>query len=209
MLKIEGVAVECGGIRGVHDINIKVQRGEHVALMGVNGAGKTTALSAAAGLNIPVLGKIVFEGKDITSLPAEKRVKLGIALVPEGRRVFSLMTVHENLLAGGHTRAKAEVQADAERMYSLFPDLRAKKATAAGSLSGGQQQMLSIARALMSRPRLLLMDEPTMGLSPKMCGEIYKFIEKSPLTMLVTGQDTAVFSRLCARRYIIKNGVCK
>ncbi|SDM61400.1 ABC transporter ATP-binding protein [Acetanaerobacterium elongatum] len=246
MLKVQGLNVAYGQVKAVREVSLQLNRGETVALLGVNGAGKSTVLLALAGILKPESGKILYRcgdnysgnkgngiirprGKphgipagqfdstsgqwvDITTMGAQERVRLGIALVPEGRHVFPTATVRENLLVGAHIRGDNEVEADVERMYRLFPALYEKQRIPAMSLSGGQQQMLAIARALMSRPRLLLLDEPTMGLSPKLCEEVYRFIEKSSaegLTVLVSGEDGRSLRQICSRALTVVNGALR
>ncbi len=223
MLGVENICVRYGQVTAVHDATLHINRGEAVALLGVNGAGKSTVLLAVAGVLPLSNGRIVYDagnhteggksglqaGKtEISDLSTQERLRLGISLVPEGRRVFGLCTVKENLLIGAHT-VKTGIQGEIERMYALFPPLYEKRNTQALCLSGGQQQMLAIARALMSRPRLLLLDEPTMGLSPALCAEVYGFIHKSKgdkLTVLVSGEGSDGLRRVCDRTLTIVNG---
>ncbi len=209
LLVMKDLCVKYGQVTAIHRANLSVAQGEAVALLGVNGAGKSTLLLTAAGI-LPVSGGTVFfRGEDITAAPAPVRVRLGLALAPEGRRVFGLMTVEENLLAGAHARG-GEPYTELEKAYEMFPVLHEKRRSPAGSLSGGQQQMLSIARALMSRPVLLMLDEPTMGLSPALCGEVYRFIAAARgkgLTVLVSGEDAKGLRAACDRAVLMTNGV--
>jgi branched-chain amino acid transport system ATP-binding protein len=175
-LEIHGLTSHYGRIQALRGIDLTVREGELVALVGANGAGKTTLLRTISGVQPTTSGEIRYRGQDITRMSASARVKAGIAQVPEGRQVFGPMSVADNLLLGGHTRSRREVAEDMERMYVLFPVLADKRVEAAGTLSGGQQQMLAIARALMARPRLLLLDEPSMGLAPLLVQEVFEAI---------------------------------
>jgi len=169
MLKIENLHVYYGGVHALKGISINVPEGSAVTLIGANGAGKSSTLRSISGLVKPKEGKIIYEGKDITQIDAHERVKLGIAMVPEGRRVFTNLTVHENLLMGAYSRDdKNNLGEDFEKIYYLFPKMKERRSQKALTLSGGEQQMLAVSRALMSRPRLLLMDEPTLGLAPNL-----------------------------------------
>lgn len=234
MLRVENICVRYGQVTAVHDASLQVNKGEAVALLGVNGAGKSTVMLAIAGLLPLSAGRILYDGAEhkkrgypfsatgagglvqpkdgyceISDRSVQERLRLGIALVPEGRRVFRLCTVRENLLIGAHT-VKTGVQGEIERMYALFPPLYEKRNAQAMSLSGGQQQMLAIARALMSRPRLLLLDEPTMGLSPALCADVYAFIQnrkREGLTVLVSGEGSDGLRRSCDRTHTIVNGI--
>ena len=179
MLKVTDLKVYYGVIQAIKGISFEVNQGEVIALIGANGAGKTTILHTVTGLIPPKTGKIEFEGKDITKLQGHKIVSLGMAHVPEGRRVFASLTVLENLKLGAYTRKdKEEINASLEMVYKRFPRLEERKSQLAGTLSGGEQQMLAMGRALMSKPRILLMDEPSMGLSPIYVNEIFDIIKQ-------------------------------
>lgn len=216
MLWVNNICVRYGQTTGVHDASLALEPGEAVALLGVNGAGKSTVMLAIAGVLPVSKGSIRYaapntERADLTALGPQERLCRGIALVPEGRRVFARCTVYENLLIGAHLR-KEGVQVQLERMYGLFPALYEKRKEPAGQLSGGQQQMLAIARALMAEPKLLLLDEPTMGLSPALCAEVYRFIARRGergLTVLVSGEGFGGLARVCGRVLRIVNGVLR
>ena len=178
MLKIENINVFYGAIHAIKDISIEVNEGEIVTLIGANGAGKSTTLRTISGLLKPKTGKITFEGKDIAGIPAQAIVKTGISQVPEGRRVFANMTVMENLELGAYIRSdKSGIAEDMNSVFERFPRLLERKSQLAGTLSGGEQQMLAMGRALMSRPRLLLLDEPSMGLAPLLVKEIFTIVQ--------------------------------
>ena len=169
LLEVTGLQVAYSGIHAVKGIDFHIAPGELVALIGSNGAGKTTTLKTLAGLLNPAAGQLMFDGKNLSDVPAHQRVMMGIALVPEGRGVFARLSVAENLLMGAYSRSdQSEIKDDLARMYELFPRLVERSTQLAGTLSGGEQQMLAMARALMSRPRLLMLDEPSMGLAPLM-----------------------------------------
>jgi branched-chain amino acid transport system ATP-binding protein len=177
LLEVRGLAVSYGGINAVKGIDLDVEEGELVTLIGANGAGKTTTLKALAGLIRPAAGRIHYNGQDITARPAFELVRQGLALVPEGRGVFDRLTVEENLAMGAHSRRdRARIAADLDRVYELLPRLAERRRQHGGTLSGGEQQMLAIGRALMSRPRMLLLDEPSMGLAPQMVQKIFETI---------------------------------
>ena len=179
MLKIENINVFYGAIHAIKDISIEVNEGEIVTLIGANGAGKSTTLRTISGLLKPKTGKITFEGKDIAGIPAQAIVKTGISQVPEGRRVFANMTVMENLELGAYIRSdKSGIAEDMNSVFERFPRLLERKSQLAGTLSGGEQQMLAMGRALMSRPRLLLLDEPSMGLAPLLVKEIFTIVQE-------------------------------
>ena len=179
MLEVKDLQVYYGVIQALKGISFEVNQGEVIALIGANGAGKTTTLQTLTGIIPSKAGKISFEGKDITKTPAHKIVEMGMAHVPEGRRVFADMTVYENLLMGAYTRKdKNEIAQSLENVYKRFPRLKERKNQRAGTLSGGEQQMLAMGRALMSKPRIILMDEPSMGLSPIFVNEIFDIIKE-------------------------------
>lgn len=210
MLDLTNVNVYYGGIHALKNISLKVKEGEVVTLIGANGAGKSTTLKAISGLEKPISGEIKFNEKKLNSLNAPDIVKIGISHVPEGRRIFSKMSVMENLEMGGYTRKdKSEIRKDYDKIFSLFPRLHERKEQMAGTLSGGEQQMLAIGRALMSRPRLLLLDEPSMGLAPIVVKEIFsiiKDINKAGTTVLLVEQNAHMALNAADRAYIIRNG---
>lgn len=211
MLELSNVNVYYDAIHALKDLSIKVSKGEIVTLIGANGAGKSTTLKTISGLLKPKSGNIKFENKDITSFAAPEIVKLGISHAPEGRRVFPQMTIMENLEMGAYTRKdKAEIQKDYEKVFSLFPRLKERKNQAAGTMSGGEQQMLAIGRALMSRPEILLLDEPSMGLAPLIVKDIFsiiKDINKAGTTILLVEQNANMALQISNRAYVIRNGV--
>jgi len=210
LLEVTGLEVAYGGIRAVKGIDLTVAKGELVTLIGANGAGKTTTLKALAGLLRPAAGTVRYEGLDITGTPAHALVRLGIALVPEGRGVFGRLTIDENLAMGAYARRDAAVGADRDRAYGLFPRLAERRRQLAGTLSGGEQQMLAIARALMARPRLLLLDEPSMGLAPLMVQKIFETIRSvasEGVTLLLVEQNAKLALETCGRGYVMESGV--
>jgi branched-chain amino acid transport system ATP-binding protein len=208
MLKVESAVVRYGQITALHGISFEVAEGEIVTLLGANGAGKTTTLRMLSGLHTPASGVISFEGRDITKVPAHQFANMGISHVPEGRRIFSVMSVEENLDMGAFGR-KDKYDDDMERVYTMFPILKERRKQLGGNLSGGEQQMLAIGRALMSRPRLLLLDEPSMGLAPMIIDQIFRIIgeiRESGTTVLVVEQNAAQALRLADRGYVMENG---
>jgi branched-chain amino acid transport system ATP-binding protein len=209
LLELRGLEVRYGGIRAVKGIDLVVREGELVTLIGANGAGKTTALKALAGLIRPAAGRVHYNGRDITGMAACELVRLGIALVPEGRGVFGRLTIEENLAMGAYIRRDAGVAADYERAYALFPRLAERRRQSAGTLSGGEQQMLAIARALMSRPKLLLLDEPSMGLAPLMVQKIFqtiKAVAAEGVTLLLVEQNAKLALEISSRGYVMESG---
>ncbi len=212
MLELTDLHVAYGNIRALQGISIRVEAGELVALIGSNGAGKSTALKTISGLLRPSAGKIVFEGRDISRASTDVIVGLGISHCPEGRHVFSRLTVRENLLLGGITRPIAEVRLDIERVTTMFPRLGERMTQLGGTLSGGEQQMLAIARALMSRPRLLILDEPSLGLAPLMVERIFEVIDdlkREGLTMLLVEQNVHHALDSADRAYVLESGLIK
>src|SRR4028119_621794 len=179
MLRVQNLNVYYGVIHALHDVSLEVAEGEIVTLIGSNGAGKSTTLLALSGLLQPSSGAMEVDGKDLGSVPAHLRVSSGLVQVPEGRRVFATISVAENLTLGAYTRRdKAAIPGDLEEVYELFPRLRERRSQAAGTMSGGEQQMLAVGRALMSRPRLLLLDEPSLGLAPLLVKEIFNVVKR-------------------------------
>lgn len=210
MLELSNVNVYYGPIHAVKNISLKIEEGEIVTLIGANGAGKSTTLKSISGLEKCEAGEIKFRGENIHSLTPTNIVKLGISYVPEGRRIFSKMTVMENLEMGAYTRKdKKGVKEDFEKIFSLFPRLKERKEQIAGTLSGGEQQMLAIGRGLMSRPQLLLLDELSMGLAPIIVKEIFSIIEninKEGISILLVEQNANMALKVSDRAYIIRNG---
>jgi branched-chain amino acid transport system ATP-binding protein len=209
LLAIAGLAVAYGSIRAIQDVTLQVAPGELVALIGSNGAGKSTLLKTVSGLLRPRQGTIRFDGRDIGGASTDRIVAMGISHCPEGRRVFGRLSVRENLVLGGIGRSVADADRDIERLSDLFPRLRERFGQAAGTLSGGEQQMLAIARALMSAPRLLLLDEPSLGLAPLMVEQVFRIIDDlrtQGLTMLLVEQNVHHALDSADRAYVMETG---
>lgn len=210
MLEVKDLEVYYGMIQAIKGISFEVNEGEVIALIGANGAGKTTTLHTITGLLSPKSGHVMFEGKDITKVPAHKIVSMGMAHVPEGRRVFAELSVYENLRMGAYTRKdKNEIEESLKNVYKRFPRLEERKNQMAGTLSGGEQQMLAMGRALMSKPRIILMDEPSMGLSPILVNEIFDIIRavsESGTTVLLVEQNAKKALYIADRAYVLETG---
>jgi branched-chain amino acid transport system ATP-binding protein len=210
MLEVRSLECRYGKVNVLKGVSLEVRQGELVSLIGANGAGKTTTLRAISGLVPPVSGHIVFEGADITRMPARRILAMGIAHCPEGRRVFPYMTVQENLEMGCYLRSdRARVANDMKRILSRFPVLAERRSQPAGTLSGGEQQMLAIGRALMSRPKLMLFDEPSLGLAPTMVErtfEIVMEIRSAGTTVLMVEQNAYAALEMCDRSYVLESG---
>jgi branched-chain amino acid transport system ATP-binding protein len=209
MLEVSGLTVFYGPIRAVREVSFRVAEGSIVCLIGPNGAGKTTILNTLSGIVPARSGKVLLKGRDITSMSAHRRVSAGIVQVPEGRQVLAGMTVRENLELGAYRRPQKEIEADIERMEAYFPILSARRNSMAGSLSGGEQQMLAIARGLMARPRLLLLDEPSLGLAPLIVKMIFEFISdlrKEGQTILLVEQNARQALAVSSFAYVIESG---
>ncbi len=210
MLSVQNIDVYYGAIHALKGISIDVTEGEIVTLIGANGAGKSTTLRTISGLLKPKSGKIIYEGKEIAGLPAQQIVGLGLSQVPEGRRIFANMTVMENLELGAYLRKdKENLAGDLKNVFAKFPRLEERKAQVAGTLSGGEQQMLAMGRALMSRPRLLLLDEPSMGLAPLLVKEIFaiiKEINEGGTTILLVEQNANMALSIADRAYVLETG---
>ncbi len=210
MLTLEGVVARYGRITALEEVTLDVPRGELVCLVGANGAGKTTTLKTISGLVFPAAGRIVFDGAEIQGLAPREILRRGIAHCPEGRRVFPYMTVRENLEMGAYVRADASgVAVDLERVFGHFPILAERRRQAAGTLSGGEQQMLAIGRALMARPRLILFDEPSLGLAPTVVETVFAIIagiRREGTTVLMVEQNAYMALRLATRAYVMESG---
>jgi branched-chain amino acid transport system ATP-binding protein len=210
LLDVQNLAVAYGGIQAVKGISLSVAEGELVTLIGANGAGKTTTLNTLGGLLAPAGGEIRYGGQDLAAVPAHDRVRHGLALVPEGRGIFARLTVAENLLMGAfHRNDRAAIREDLEKAYGLFPRLKEREQQLAGTLSGGEQQMLAICRALMSRPRLLLLDEPSMGLAPIMVDKIFAIIREinaQGVAILLIEQNARLALQAASRAYVMESG---
>lgn len=210
MLRVKNLEVHYGMIKAIKDVSFEVNQGEVIALIGANGAGKTTILHTVSGLLQASKGQVIFEGKEISKIPAHKIVALGMAHVPEGRRVFSQLTVLENLKMGAYIRRdKGEMEETLKMIYHRFPRLEERKNQTAGTLSGGEQQMLAMGRALMSHPKIILMDEPSMGLSPIFVEEVFRIVQDisaSGTTVLLVEQNAKKALTIADRAYVLETG---
>ncbi|WP_027857882.1 ABC transporter ATP-binding protein [Marinobacterium jannaschii] len=209
MLRINNINTHYGQIQALHDVSVEVKKGEIVTLIGANGAGKTTLMMTICGDPQASSGKIHFDGEDISRLTTAKIMQKGLAIVPEGRRVFSGLTVEENLYMGSYYRSKAEAAETAEHVLELFPRLRERFSQRAGTMSGGEQQMLAIGRAMMSKPRMILLDEPSLGLAPIIIQQIFDIIQKlrdEGVTIFLVEQNANQALRIADRGYVLENG---
>ena len=210
LLKVDNIHVFYGAIHAIKGISFEVEEGEIVTLIGANGAGKSTTLNTIAGLLKPREGSITFDGKNITGMNASKMVYNGMALCPEGRRIFQQMTVRENLEMGGFSRPKSEIEGSMEDVFNRFPRLREREKQIAGTLSGGEQQMLAMGRALMSKPKLLMLDEPSMGLAPILVEQIFDIIKElheAGTTILLVEQNAQMALSIADRAYVLGTGM--
>jgi branched-chain amino acid transport system ATP-binding protein len=209
MLKVRNLRLDYSGVIALKGVDLDVQEGELVALVGANGAGKSSLLAAVSGLHRPIGGEVMFKGVDVTAMPAHKVARLGAVLVPEGRHLFVHQTVLQNLRLGAYNQPLDQQAADLDRVYRLFPILAQRAAQRAGTLSGGEQQMVALGRALMSRPRLLMLDEPSLGISPKytqMIFEVLREIRASGTTMLLVEQNLRAALEMADRAYVLQTG---
>jgi branched-chain amino acid transport system ATP-binding protein len=210
MLRVEKVNAAYGSLQVLWDVSFEVREGEIVTIIGSNGAGKTTIANVITGLLKPLSGRVTFDGEDITNMPANERVKLGIALVPEGREIFPKMTVLDNLLLGAYTvRNKGEVEERLKWVYDIFPKLKERETQLAGTLSGGEQQMVAIARSLMANPKLLILDEPSLGLAPIVVIKVFEIIERlnrEGVTILLSAQNVYRALEISSRAYVLETG---
>ena len=209
LLKVENLVVNYGSINALKGISFEVNEGEIVSLIGANGAGKSTTMNTIAGLKGASGGRIWFDEKEITRWPTQNRVKSGIVLSPEGRQVFPQFSVRDNLMMGGYLFSEKENRQEMEKVYELFPRLKERETQVAGTLSGGEQQMLAVARALMTRPRMLMLDEPSMGLAPLIVKEIFALIQRirsTGITVFLVEQNARVALKISDRAYVLETG---
>jgi branched-chain amino acid transport system ATP-binding protein len=206
LLEVRALSSHYGRIQALHGVDLVIRENERVALVGANGAGKTTLLRTISGVQPATGGSVRFAGRDITRVPPARRVRLGIGQVPEGRQMFGPMSVEDNLLLGGYTRSRSERAQDLAQVYERFPVLEERRRQPAGTLSGGEQQMLAIGRALMARPRLLLLDEPSMGLAPRIVEQIFAVIRELRGTILLVEQNAQAALGVADRGYVVESG---
>jgi branched-chain amino acid transport system ATP-binding protein len=209
LLELKGLEVNYGGIRAVKGIDLEVREGELVCLIGANGAGKSTTLRAICGLLPARAGRVRYAGEDIAGTPVHELPRRGLVMVPEGRGIFAQLTVQENLSMGAFTRDDDGISRDLERQYEIFPRLRERRTQTAGTLSGGEQQMLAIGRALMARPKLLLLDEPSMGLAPRLVSKIFEIVRdiaQQGVTILLVEQNARLALEVAERGYVMESG---
>jgi branched-chain amino acid transport system ATP-binding protein len=209
LLEVKDITVHYGNVAALKGVSLAVDEGEIVALVGANGAGKTTTLKTISGLRPLTSGRITFGGRDISRMPGHKRVIVGIGQAPEGRGIFPGMTVHENLMMGSYPRKRREATSELDEVYELFPRLAQRRSQAGGTMSGGEQQMLAIGRALMAKPRVLLLDEPSMGLAPILVTQIFSIISeinRRGTTVLLVEQNAAQALALADRAYVLETG---
>jgi branched-chain amino acid transport system ATP-binding protein len=210
MLEVQGISVLYGSLQALQNVSLKIGKGDVTALIGSNGAGKSTTLNTISGLLHPASGKITFQGIEITHLPPHEIVRMGISQVPEGRRLFPFLTVQENLEIGAYTKeARKKLEDTMEWVFQIFPILKERRKQLAYTLSGGEQQMLAIGRALMSRPQLLTLDEPSIGLAPMIVQKIFKILEElnnQGITLMIVEQNVPLALRLADRAYVLENG---
>ena len=206
LLEVRALSSQYGRIQALHGVDLVTHENERVALVGANGAGKTTLLRTISGVQPATGGSVRFAGRDITRVPPDRRVRLGIGQVPEGRQMFAPMAVEDNLLLGGYTRSRSERAEDLAQVYERFPVLEERRRQPAGTLSGGEQQMLAIGRALMARPRLLLLDEPSMGLAPRIVEQIFAVIRELRGTILLVEQNAHAALGVADRGYVVESG---
>jgi branched-chain amino acid transport system ATP-binding protein len=206
LLEVRALSSHYGRIQALHGVDLVIRESERVALVGANGAGKTTLLGTISGVQAATGGSVRFAGRDITRVPPDRRVRLGISQIPEGRQMFGPMAVEDNLLLGGYTRSRSERAQDLAQMYERFPVLEERRRQPADTLSGGEQQMLAIGRALMAQPRLLLLDEPSMGLAPRIVEQIFAVIRELRGTILLVEQNAHAALGVADRGYIVESG---